>query len=116
MMPASSRLRTALFVAAILTGMAAAFWAGHISGYSEGLNASGPDHRFLVIVTPAQGSSRSSSSSFTHFNIRDPGDAAKLAKEEKRLKSIGADYYVAKGRVETTISPEPDLRGVNSHR
>ena len=116
MTPARSRLRTALFVAAILTSMAAAFWVGRITGYSAGRNDTGPEHRFLVVVTPAQGGSSSSSSRFTYYNIRDPGDAAKLAKEEERLKSLGAEYYIAKGKVETTIRPEPDLRRVNAHR
>jgi hypothetical protein len=59
---------------------------------------------------------KSSSSSFTHDNIRDPGDAAKLAKEEERLKSLGVEYYIAKAKVETMIRPEPDLRRVNAHR
>ena len=52
----------------------------------------------------------------TCFDIRDPRDAARLAKEEQRLKAIGAEYYIAKGLTETTIRPEPDPRRVNSHR
>jgi hypothetical protein len=104
--------------------VAAAFWVGRITGYSAGLdtgyiagpNDKGPEHRFLVVVTRAQASATSGSSRFTYFNIRDPGDAANLAKEEERLKSAGAEYYIAKGRVETTIHPEPDPRGVHSHR
>jgi hypothetical protein len=96
--------------------VAAAFWVGRITGYSAGLNDQGPEHRFLVVVTRAQGSSTSGSSRFTYFNIRDPGDAAKLASEEARPKSAGAEYYIAKGRVETAIRPEPDPRGVHSHR
>jgi hypothetical protein len=116
MTPVGSRIRTALFVAAILISMAAAFWVGRITGYSAGLNDTGPEHRFLVVVTRTQGGSSSSSTSFAHYNIRDPGDAAKLAKEEERLKSLGVEYYIANGKVETTISPEPDLRRVNSHR
>jgi len=36
--------------------------------------------------------------------------------EEKRLKAAGTEYYVAKGVIETTLSPEPDPRHVNSHR
>jgi hypothetical protein len=116
MRPASSRLRNALFGAAVLTSMAAACWVGYRWGYSAGLSDQGPEHRFLVVVRQAQGNSKSSSSTYTHFNIRDPRDAARLAEEEKRLKSIGADYYVAKGRVEATIRPEPDPRRVNSHQ
>jgi hypothetical protein len=116
MTPARSRLRRALFVAAILTSMAAAFWVGRITGYNAGLNDTGPEHRFLAVVTRAQGSSTSSSTSFAYYNIRDPGDAAKLAKEEERLKSLGVEYYIAKGQVETMIRPGPDLRRVNAHR
>jgi len=116
MKPESSRIRIALSVAMVLTSMAAAYWAGHISGYHAGLGDQGAEHRFLVVPTGAQGGSNSGGSSFTYYNIRDPGEATKLAKEEERLKSIGAEYYVAKGRVETTISPEPDPRRVNSHR
>jgi hypothetical protein len=50
------------------------------------------------------------------FDIRDPRDAARFAKEQQRLEAIGADYYVAKGLTETTLRPEPDSRRVNSRR
>jgi hypothetical protein len=117
MTPARIRLRTALFVVAALASLAAAFWVGRTTGYRAALDDTRPEHRFLVVVTPAQGSSRSSSNSFTHhYNIRDRGDAAKLAKEAERLKALGVEYYIAKGQVETTIRPEPDLRRVNTHR
>ena len=116
MMPTSSRLRKAVMVAAILTFMAAEYWAGYRVGYSAGQADTGQEHRFLVVVTRSQGSPSSGGSTFTYYNIRNPGEAAKLAKEEDRLKSIGVDYYVAKGRVETTVSPEPDVRRVNAHR
>ena len=107
MRPVSSRLRNALFGAAVLTSMAAGCWVGYRWGYNAGLSDQGPEHRYLVVVRQAQGNSKSSGSTYTHFNIRDPRDAARLAEEEKRLKSIGAEYYVAKGRVETAIRPSP---------
>jgi hypothetical protein len=116
MRPISSRLRNALIVVSILTLMAAAYWAGYKMGYPDGLRDKGPQHRFLVVVRRTPGNPNSSGSSATLFDIRDPRDAARLAKEEQRLKAIGAEYYIAKGLTETTIRPEPDPRRVNSHR
>jgi hypothetical protein len=66
MTPARIRLRTALFVVAALASLAAAFWVGRTTGYRAALDDTRPEHRFLVVVTPAQGSSRSSSNSFTN--------------------------------------------------
>jgi hypothetical protein len=54
----------------------------------------------LVVVRWAKGNPNSLGSSCTWYDIRDPRDAAKLAKEEQRLKSIGAEYYVARGLIE----------------
>jgi hypothetical protein len=108
--------RQAIIGVAVLTSMAATFWAGYHFGYRAGLSDKGPQRRFLVVVRQTPGNPSSSGSSATLFDINDPRDAARLAKEEERLKAIGAEYYVAKGWTETTLRPEPDPRRVNSHR
>jgi hypothetical protein len=111
-----TRLRTALIGVAIVASVAAVYWAGYYFGYRAGLSDKGPQHRALVVVRRAKGNADSGGSSATWFDIRNAEEAAKLAKEEQRLKAIGADYYVAKGITEITLSPEPDPRRVNSHR
>jgi hypothetical protein len=113
---ASSRLRKATIGLAVLATMVVAYWAGYHFGYRDGLNDKGPQHRALVVVRRTPGNPNSSGSSATWFDISDPRDAARLAQEEQRLKATGADYYVAKGLIESTLRPEPDPRRVNSHR
>ena len=108
--------RKAIIGVLVLASMSAAFWSGYHFGYRAGRSDKGPQHRALMVVRRTPGNPNSSGSSATWFDINDPRDAASLAKEEERLKAIGAEYYVAKGRTETTLSPEPDPRRVNSHR
>jgi hypothetical protein len=114
--PLSSRLRKLLLTLALLASITAAYCSGHYLGYQAGLNNKGPQRRVLVLVRQTPGSSGSSNSIAGWFDISDRRDAAKLAKEEQRLKAIGANYYVAKVRAETTLSPEPDPRRVNAHK
>jgi hypothetical protein len=116
MSPAIFSGRKATIGVAVLASMAATFWAGYHFGHKAGLRDKGPQHRALVVVRRTPGSPNSSGSSATWFDISDPRDAVKLAREEERLKAAGVEYYVAKGRIETTLSPEPDPRRVNSHR
>jgi len=101
---------------AVVTSIAATYWAGYNAGYRAGLSDKGPQRRALIVVRRTKGNPNSSGSSASWFDINDPRDAARLAKEEQRLKAIGAEYYVAKARIETTIRPEPDPHRVNSHR
>ena len=124
MKPARPILRKATISVAILAMIAGAtsigyrygYSAGLSHGYRAGLSDQGPQHRALVVVRRAPGNPDSLGQSCTWFDIKDSQDAARLAKEEQRLKAIGAEYYVAKGRIETTMSPEPDPQRVNSHR
>jgi hypothetical protein len=69
-----------------------------------------------MVVRRTVGDPNSVGTSATWFDVRNPLDAARLRIEEERLKAIGAEYYVAKGRIEQTLKPEPDPRRVNSHR
>jgi hypothetical protein len=116
MKPARLILRRASICVAILAMIAGAARIGYRYGYSSGLSDQGPQHRALVVVRRTPGNPNSMGESCTWFDIKDPQDAARLAREEQRLKAIGAEYYVAKGRIETTLSPEPDPRRVNSHQ
>jgi hypothetical protein len=110
--PSGPRIRKALVGAAILASLAAAYWAGYRAGQRD----RDPQHRALVVVRRTKGDPNSSGASYTWFDIRKPGDAARLRQEEERLRSIGAEFYVAKGRIETTMNPDPDPSRVNSHR
>ncbi len=120
MKPAWPILRKATICVAILAMIVGAASIGYRSGFSHGYRAGlsdqGPQHRALVVVRRTPGNPNSSGQSYAWFDIKDPQDAARLAREEQRLKAIGAEYYVAKGRIETTLSPEPDPRRINSHR
>jgi hypothetical protein len=114
--PLSSRVRKSLLALGFLAMLAGVYCGGYYVGYRAGLSAQGPQRRVLVVVRQTPGNSGSSNSIAGWFDISDPRDTAKLAKEDQRLKALGADYYVAKVRAETTLSPEPDPRRVNSHR
>lgn len=116
MRPASPRVRKAIVGVAVLVGLVAAHWVGYRSGYESGKRDQGPQHRALVVVSRTKGNPTSGSLAYTWFDINDPRDAARLAKEEQRLKAVGAEYYLAKGVVESTLRPEPILSRVNSHR
>jgi hypothetical protein len=109
---AAPRIRNLLVAVAILTSLGFAYWLG----YRTGLSDRGPDHRALMVVTRTKGNSGVSGTSATWFDVRNPLEAARLRKEEERLKALGVEYYVAKGRLESTLRPEPDPRRVNSHR
>ena len=56
-----------------------------------------------MVVRRTKGNPNSSDASATWFDVRNPRDAARLRAEEERLKAIGAEYYVAKGRFERTL-------------
>jgi hypothetical protein len=114
--PLRSRLRNSLLALGFLAVMAGVYCGGYYVGYRAGLSDRGPQRRVLVVVRQTAGNSGSSNSIAGWFDISDPRDVAKLAKEERRLKALGANYYVAKVCTETTLSPEPDPRRVNSHR
>ena len=109
---ADPRLRKVLAAVAILAALGAAYTVG----YRAGLSDRGPDHRALIVVRRTKGDPNSSSTSATWFDVRNPLDAVRLYKEEERLKALGAEYYVAKGKIESRLRPEPDPRRVNSHR
>lgn len=102
--------RKTLFLVAILGSIIAAYYIG----YHAGLNSQGPDHRALMIVRRGPGNSMGTSAIW--FDLHKPEDVARLQVEEQRLKASGTEYYVAKGMMESTLSPEPDPRRVNSHR
>ncbi len=116
MRPAGTHVVRALAVMVAVAALAATYWAGYRSGYTAGLIDRGPQRRALVVVRRTKGNPNWTGAHATWFEIRDPRDAAMLAQEELRLKAIGAEYYIAKARVETTVSLEPDPRRVNSHR
>ena len=116
MIPLISRLRKALLALVLLASIAGVYSGGYYLGYQAGLNDKGPQRRVLVVVRQTPGNGSSSNSIAGWFDISDPRDAAKLTTEEQRLKAIGANYYVAKVRAETTLSPEPDPRTVNAHK
>jgi hypothetical protein len=103
-------LRKALYLVVALGSIVGAYWAG----YHAGLTAKGPDQRAIMIVRRGPGNSMGTSA--TWFDFHNPKDVARFDQEEKRLKAAGTEYYVAKGVIETTLSPEPDPRHVNSHR
>src|SRR4051794_30985067 len=111
-----TRLKIPLFGLLILTSLVLTYWTGHRHGYHAGLTEMGPDHRALMVVRRTKGNPNSVGTSATWFNARNPGDVAKLKLAEERLKAAGAEFYVAKGRLETTLSPEPDRSRVNSHQ
>jgi hypothetical protein len=69
-----------------------------------------------MVVRRNKSNPNSVGTSATWFDIRNPLDAARLRKEEARLKALGVEYYIAKGVIKRTLSPEPDPRRVNSHR
>jgi len=104
--------RRALVVAAILGSLAAAYWFG----YEAGLKAKGPDHRALMIVRRNPSAPNSWGTSALWFDLNKPGDARRMQQEEERLKAIGAEYYVAKGVLESTLKPEPLVDRVDSQR
>lgn len=101
---------------ATLSSIVFAGWAGYQAGYRAGLADQGPDYRYLVVNRRTPGNRNSSGSSYRLFDLRKPADAANLREEIERLKSVGADYHVARTRIERTINPEPIPRRVNLHR
>ena len=112
MKPPGPRFRIVLSGVGVLASLVLAYWAG----YRAGLSDQGPDHRALMVVRRTKGNPNSVGTSATWFDVRNPLDAAKLHREEERLKALGVEYYIAKGVVERTLRPEPDFRRVNSHR
>jgi hypothetical protein len=104
--------RGALVAVAALGSLAAAYWLG----YEAGLKAKGPDHRALMIVRRDPGDPNSTGTSALWFDVSQPGDARRMQQEEERLKASGAEYYVAKGVLESTLKPEPFVDRVNSIR
>jgi hypothetical protein len=92
--------------------LAGSYWFG----YQAGLRDQGPDYRALVTVRRNPGDPNSQNSSCVWFDLRKPGDAAKLRQAEERLKANGAEYYVAKGVMEFTLNVERDPRRVNAHK
>jgi hypothetical protein len=114
------RVRIALSVAVPLIAVAVVIWAvyqaAYQAGYRAGLSDNGPQHRALVVIRREKANPSAESSSCVWFDVSKPGDAARLRAQEARLKAANADYYVAKGRVETYLELEPDPRRANSHR
>lgn len=104
------RLRRVLGLLITLGLFTSAYWVG----YQAGLKDRGPDHRALMIVRRGPGNSMGTSAIW--FDFRKPDDLARFRRAEQQLKVSGAEYYVAKGLVESTLSPEPDPRFVNAHR
>ncbi len=105
-------IRWMIAIAAILVAIVAAYRVG----YRDGLRDKGPQRRALIVVRRDPNNPSSSGRHATWFDISKPEDVVRLREAEERLKSIGAEYYIAKARVETTIMPEPDPRRANSHR
>ena len=107
-----SWVRTAAGALAFLASLYLAYRAG----YDAGLKDKGPDFRALAVVRAPAGGPGSGGTSFTWFDVSKPMEAESLRKQEALLQARGADYYVAKGVEEKTLSPEPDPRRVNAHR
>lgn len=112
MKSAGTLLRLALGGAAIVAALGAAYKVG----YRAGLRDRGPQHRALVVVRRTKGNPHSSGASATWFDVNKPEDAMRLRKEDARLTALGVEHYVAKAKIVTEMSPEPDPRRVDSHR
>ena len=105
------RARWILLAVAILVAIPAAYWFG----YQAGLADSEPDRRAIVQVR-RDAAGNVNGSSYNWFDLKKPEDVARLRTEEARLKAAKIEYYVAKARVKTSISPEPDPHRASSHR
>lgn len=112
MKPLGPRIQKLLVATAVLGALAFAYWRGYQAGFA----AKGPDHRALMVVRRAKAQAGSAGASAIWFDVSKPLDALRMRREEARLKSIGAEYYVAKGVVETTINIEPFNRRIDSHQ
>lgn len=102
-------------LAILATTFALGFWAG--------VNDQGPQHRALVRVrrtgTPGNagsGITRSVSASYGWYNIRMPGEAARLRTDEKRLADQGIEHYVTEGVYEWSLRPKVEPGLMRSHR
>ena len=106
-----ANVRWILLAVAVLVAIPSAYWFG----YQAGLRDTGPDHRAVVQVRrDATGNVIGASDEW--FDLKKPEDVARLRAEEVRLKAAKVEYYVAKARVETSISAEPDPFRASSHR
>jgi hypothetical protein len=92
--------------------LVAAYWLG----YRAGLNDKGPQPRALVVVRRTPDDPNSLGHSYQWFDISDPRDAARMRKEEERMKATKTEYFVAWGVIERSVRPVPDTRRVNSHQ
>ncbi len=105
------RARWILVALAVLASIPSAYWYG----YQAGLRDTGPDRRAIVQVR-RDAAGNVIGASYEWFDLKKAEDVARLRTEEARLKAAKVEYYVAKARVETSISPEPDPHRASSHR
>ena len=105
------RARWILLVVVVLIAIPAAYWFG----YQVGLRDTGPDRRAIAQVR-RDAAGNVNGESYDWFDLRKPEDAARMRTEEARLKAAKIEYYVAKGRLETTTTVEPDPHRASSHR
>lgn len=100
------RLRTALLAALAIVpwlAMPLLYWLGYRAGYTAAQRDP------WAIVKPRRGpNGKVNGSSYDWFDLSNPEDVPRLKAEEARLKTAGIEYYLAKGRRETSITIDPD--------
>ena len=109
------RIHRSVKAALIVSSVIAAIVAAYRVGYSAGLETRGPQYRALTVVW-GSGNPKYSGTKYQYFDISRPSEAARLREEQRRLDSIGADYFLDEAHVETNISPKASLTGVNAQR
>ena len=105
------RARWILLAVAILVAIPSAYWFG----YQAGLRDTGPD-RWAIAQVRRDAAENVNGASYDWFDLKKPEDVARLRTEEARLKAAKIEYYVAKGRLETTTTLEPDPHHASCHR
>ena len=107
---------TRIWLGLVTLALVAAIPIAYRAGYQAGLHAKGPQHRALAVVRRNANDPNSLGTSYTWFDISNPEEAERLRQQEAQLKAIKAEYYIAKGHLESTIRAEPDPQHANSHR
>jgi hypothetical protein len=100
----------------LLVAIALAFPITYRAGYKAGLRDKGPKIRALAVVRAGKGKPGSGGTSYTWYDLSKPQDALRFRIQEAHLKSIKANYYVAKSRREHSIAAEIVPSRVNAHR
>ncbi|WP_435016407.1 hypothetical protein TA3x_003973 [Tundrisphaera sp. TA3] len=89
--------------------------AGYWLGYRDGLRDRGTQMRAIVLVRRKPGTNQPSGQSYLWYHIGNPLDVMRMRAKEAELKEAKAEYYVAKGKLESTLTIEPDPRRATAH-